>query len=324
MKISGTNKLKRFFKENYKTLILCCCLALLNIFFLAWSFGQNDLTFGNTFIFLLISTILLEIILCVIIFISKSKKWQIEKIFLVTGLIVGLLYVFALPVGRAPDEVSHFTRVYELSKGHLISDVNEAGKPGTMEASNITIVQDYRENNVTYYDILEDMSIYPDENNLDFIRTSAYSYNIVSYFPHTVGMFIGNTLHLPLLVTIYISKLFNMVTCILILYFSIKNIPFLKKMIFLLAFLPITMQAMASLSPDGLVTVSSVALVTFVLNSIYSFKEQFSKKHYCLAFIICLFLSMGKIIYAPLCLLLFSIPKERFGSTKREGGKRKI
>jgi len=125
-------------------------------------------------------------------------------------------------------------------------------------------------------------------------------------------------MHLPLLATAYLAKLLNMVVCILVLYFSLKYIPILKDILFFLAFLPITMQAMASFSPDGLVIATATALISFVLYSTYSLKQCFSKKHYFFMFTICLFLSMSKIAYAPLCLLLFAIPKERFKTVKQK------
>ena len=78
------------------------------------------------------------------------------------------------------------------------------------------------------------------------------------------------------------------------------------------------MQAMASFSPDGLVIATATALISFVLYSIYTFKKPFSKKHFLFMFIVCLFLSMSKIAYAPLCLLLFAIPKEHFKTTKHK------
>ena len=318
MKNFGINSIKSFFKENYKYLIFFSLLAVLNTFFLCWSFSTNDLPFDASFIIILIGSIILEIIFCILIFISKKKEWKIEKTFLILGLIVGFIYVLALPVGRAPDEESHFFRIYELSTGHIVSDISESGKPGSIEASNIEIIRDFKENNVSYSEILDNLNVYPNNEDQTFVRTSAYSYNIFSYLPHTIGMIIGKIFNLPLLVTAYLAKMFNLVTCILILYFSIKYIPFLKKMVFFLAFLPITMQAMSSLSPDGLVISTSIALISFILYSTYVLKTKFSKKHLGILFLLCLFISMGKIAYAPLCFLLFAIPKERFKNNKNK------
>ncbi len=310
-------KFKLFLKSNHQLLTLFFCLTLLNVFFLCQCCSSNGISFSKTFIILLIGSIILELALCAILFVSKNRQWPIEKLFLILGLIIGTFYVFALPVGRAPDEESHFFRVYEISTGHLVSDTSE-DKIGSMQAENIEIIRDFKTNNVTYSQVIDNLGLYPDQSNQTFVITSAYSYNFLSYLPQTIGMTIGNVLHLPLLISAYIAKLFNLIACIIILYYSIKFTPFFKHLVFFLAFLPITMQAMASFSPDGLLIATAVALISFVLYSIHNLNTKFQKKHYCLMFIICLILSISKFAYAPLCLLLFAIPKERFGSTKRK------
>lgn len=311
-------KAKTAVKQNIRPIILFLGLTLFNLFFLCWNYSSRSLPFNHTFMFMMLISFLIEFFSCFLIFKAKQKKWAIEKIFLILGLIIGITYVFVLPVGRAPDEESHFFRAYELSNGHLVSDVTTEGSIGSLESSDIEIIREFKENNVTYSELLGYSNLYPNEEDQSFVTTSAYSYNIFSYLPQVVGIWIGRILHLPLIATLYLAKLFNLLACLAILYYSIKYLPFLKDIAFMLVFLPITMQAMTSFSPDGLVIATATALISFVLYSNYSLDKLFSKKHYALMFIICLFLSMSKIAYAPLCLLLFAIPKERFGNVKKK------
>lgn len=304
-------------KANRRLILFFSFFVLLNAYFLFQSYSSSHHNLA-LYIIIFVVSFLLEFAACFAIQKFKQKSWPIEKIFLVFGLVVGTFYVFALPIGRAPDEESHYFRAYELSTGHLVSDVTEDGAIGSSEASNIEIIRDFKDNNVTYTDLINHSGLYPDDTDQSFIITSAYNYNIFSYLPQVSGLWIGKILHLPLIATAYLAKLLNMIACILILYFSLKYIPILKNLLFFLAFLPITMQAMASFSPDGLVIATATALISFVLYSIYTLKTSFSKKHYLFMFIICLFLSMSKIAYAPLCLLLFAIPKERFKTVKQK------
>ena len=318
-KTSGINKVKKFFQHNHKLLTLFTILTFLNIFFLCLNFQTNNLTFGKTFIFIIIGSILLEILLCAIILIAKKKKWKIEKLFLILSLIIGVFYVFAIPIGRAPDEAAHFFRIYEITTGHFTSDVTEDGKyGGSTQASNIDFVNNFATDNVKYIDILNNLSIYPDNSEQIFIKTSASSYHPIDYFPHLLGMGLGEFLHLPILVSAYIAKLFNLIICILILYFSIKYIPFLKEFIFFIAFLHITMQGMSSLSADGFIIAIAIAFISFILYSTYTMQHHFAKKHYLLIFSLCLVLSLSKIVYAFLCLLIFAIPKKRFNGQKQK------
>ena len=315
MKNYGTkSKLIVFLKKYYKSILLFSCLLILNIIFLCINYEIKNLSFGKNTLFLLLGSVFLVILFCTVIYIAKKKSWKIETIFLILGLSIGLLYVFALPPGRAPDGSSHYYRIYEISSGNLISDISNDGAIGSMEPTSISLINDYVENNVTYSDIANDLDLRTNEDDKSFMHTSAYSYNIISYLPHTIGMLIGNLLNLPFLITAYSAKIFNLLACILILYFCIKYIPILKKVLLFLAFLPVTMQAMASLSPDGFTIATSISLISFVLFSIYSKQKKFSSKQLVLLFTICLCLSMCKIAYAPLCLLIFAIPKACFGN----------
>lgn len=310
-------KIKDFILKNYKSIFLISGLTLLNILFLCYSFKSNQLKFGKTFICMFIGSILIEIILCSIIFIAKKHSWKIEKLFLVLGLIIGPIYVLTIPVGRAPDESTHFYRIYEITQGHFVSDTNENGVGrGSIMASNIFFVHEFAGKNTTYTETLNKLTVYEDTSEQIFIVNSASSYSFISYLPHIIGMKIGQILNLPVLVTAYIAKLFNCVACILLLYFSIKFIPFLKEIIFFIAFLPITMQGMTSLSADGFIVATSIALISFVLYSTYTMKTTFSKKHYAMLLSLCLILSLSKIIYALICLFIFAIPKDRFKNQK--------
>lgn len=318
MKNYGLNKTKEFAKNNLKFLIIFISLSIVNVFFLCLNFASNDLYFGKTFFFLIVGSILIEVILCSILFLAKQKEWKIEKTFLVVGIIVGIIYTFALPIGRAPDEESHFFRIYEITNGKIVSDTSEKGQNGSLQASNIEIIRDFKEKNVNYIDIINNISIYPDDSEESFVRTSAGSYSPISYLPHILGMGLGKILHLPLLVNAYIAKIFNLIICIAVIYFSMKFIPFLKEMIFFIAFLPITMQSITSLSADGFIISTAIALISLTLYSIYIMNRQFTKKQLFLITILCLILSLSKIVYSFLCLILFTIPKERFGNNKKK------
>ena len=313
MKNFGANTFKIFLKTNYKNLLLFLCLTSINIVFLVKNFKDYSLGFGVSFILILIATILLEIILCLILYFAKKRQWKIEKIFLYLSLIIGSTYVLVLPVGRAPDEASHFFRIYEITEGYFTSNTNEDHTAaGSMLPENIGVVDEFAHQNVKYSEILEALGLQASEEKV-FISTSAYGYSPLAYTPQVIGMFAGKTLHFPFLISAYLAKFFNLFFCITILFFCIKYTPFLKKFIFLVVFLPISMQSMASLSADAPIFVSAIGLITFVLYSIYTRKSTFTKKHFFIILILCLFISISKIVYAPLCLILFCIPKERFG-----------
>ncbi|MBR5647931.1 DUF2142 domain-containing protein [Candidatus Saccharibacteria bacterium] len=319
MKNFGT-RIITFIKNYKKEALLTSFFTLLNLVFLGLSFAKTKCNSFWVLIVLAILSIALEIVSCFFIFRFKKNNWKIEKLFLILGLLIGIFYVFVIPVGRAPDEESHFFRVYELSRGNFVTATHtEDGYTGSVGPSNVDkTVRSISKQNATYKDMLHYSTIQADPSDEKIIITSAYGYNILNYLPQTIGMTIGNTFNLPFIMSGYIAKLFNLVTCIIILFYCIKYIPILKKFIFFIAFLPSTMQAMASLSVDGLIFAAAIALISFVLYARYSLKKPLTNKQLLLSLIICIFLSAGKIVYGLLCLLLFAIPKERFVNNKRK------
>lgn len=316
MKNFGT-KLIQAAKEQKNLLFLSLGLTILNATFLGIGFSSNNIPFGGTFLLVLILTFTLEAALISTILYAKKKQWKIEKIFLSISLPIGLVFTFALPISCAPDEVSHFYRIYEIANGTLVSTTTENGDIGSFQNANLPATIDSLERgNVHYGQVIDNFSIRADNEEEVFVITSAYGYNILSYLPHVTGMWIGKTIGLPILGAAYLAKIFHLLTCITLIYFALKLIPFLKKALFFIAFLPITIQSMASLSADGFIICVSLLFVSYVLYLIYSTKNIISKKQLTYILLLCIFISLSKVVYAPLCFLLFAIPKERFGNTK--------
>ena len=318
MKNFGT-RLISFVKTNALYIICGSFLLCTNIILLIATFINYHGFIEGPFFVLLILGIIIELALCLILYFAKKHHWRIERLFLTLGLSVGSLYVFAIPLSCAPDEIAHFFRIYEISDGYLVTTAYEDGvHSGSMQPEGLQYtVSDLVQGKVKYSQFLDKFG-YRDEGKESFAVNQAGGYSIVSYIPHVTGMFIGKTLNLPIIVSAYIAKVFHLVACIVILYFCIKYIPFLKFFIFFVAFLPMSMQSMASLSADGFLICCSFSLITFVLHATFTKDFKIKPKHLLLLLLLCLIVSLGKSIYSPVCLLLFTIPKERFGSMPRK------
>lgn len=53
------------------------------------------------------------------VFQKLLKRWRLEQLYLVAGLLLGLGYLFVLPPLSAPDEISHYVGAYQLSS-HML------------------------------------------------------------------------------------------------------------------------------------------------------------------------------------------------------------
>ena len=312
-------KLKKFCKENYKSIILTAILFCFNIcmiFFKLHGHGYSLLSRRALFVysFLIIITALIIFIL----YKAKTNSWKIEKIFIVVAAILGPFYVLAIPVGGIPDEPAHFWRSYELSEGHLFPEINTGEETGIHIPDNLraTISYEYSVKDNGYLNTLNNINIQPSSNYV-VEHIPAEDYAPFNYIPQVVGVWIGKIFHLSLILTFYLCRFLNLALCIFVFYLCVKYSPLLKKVIFLVAFFPMTMHLFASVSADGSIICAGTALITFVLYSQNNPHQKFNIKKFLLLLAICAVLTITKPVYAPLCLALFWLPKEQFSSNKR-------
>ena len=116
----------------------------------------------------------------------------------------------------------------------------------------------------------------------------------------------------------YFGRIFNAAVALVLIYFSIKIIPFGKKIIALTALLPIAIEGLTSLSPDAITISSSLFLISYVLSICFNkTKEKIEKKDFIILLITSIVVSLCKIVYLPLIFLVLLIPKEKFENTKQ-------
>lgn len=307
-------KLKDFIKTNYKLLFFIFALIFINSALYLVICAQNGLpVFSKRSIFIIAIMAIISIAMCVFVFWSRQKKWPIERIFLVVGSVLGLMYLFAIPIGRVPDEQTHIWRVYSISQGGILTET-EQDITGNYLPENIANLS----NNYTKggYSAIANRISEPISENQVFWKTIGA--NPIEYTPQVVGMFAGRVLHLPMIITLYLARLCGLATCIAIIYFCLKFIPILKKPLFLLACLPMTMQLFAGITYDGIIFCSAIAIITLVLRFIYTPKIKFKFSHFLLILLSCIVLTAVKPVYFPICLLLFFIPTACFKNKKQK------
>jgi len=250
---------------------------------------------------------------------DRKKKINLEKIFLYVMIPIGMLYMILMPIGSVPDENNHLFRSYEVSLGHLTSEVNEQGGGGSELPIGLTeIVFNFREDveEDTYKTWLEKVKIENITNETEFNPHGMSLYSFLCYLPQALGIAITRIFTSNLLLQAYGGRIINFVVCIFIMWFSLKKIPFKQLTFLIIAFLPMVFQEIISLSADGITIASATLVVSYVLFLIYEKKGQLNKIDYIILISSCLVLAMGKIVYLPICLLLYGIPKDRFKSNK--------
>ncbi len=295
------------------------------IFFILLNISLNLIVYrkmNSRFLITSILSVILTLVLLGFLQHQKIKKWEFVNKFIVCFFMIGLFYLFSFPVCSLPDEVNHFMRAYEISNGHLVSTKYKTGIGTTVGGTEITkqiekvIVLDQHD----YKTTIDNLKVKNDKKGktkpYGFTNISMYSF--VCYTPQAVGIMIGKILNLPVIFWTYLARLCNFIVFSLLLYYAMKHMPFKKLTLMFIAMLPITFQLAISISADSLTIATSFALMAAILDIRYRQKEVLSKKQIVWLGFLSMVMALCKIVYLPICLLLFAIPKERFQSRKQK------
>lgn len=311
-------KLKQFIIQNQYYIIFCFAFLVLNYLHLnkaaeEYSISKNS---GEYYI-IFIGLLLIEMLLLFIINKRIKDKYSIEKLFLIIAIPIGLLFMFLIPLGQIPDDSSHFARAYAITEGYLVSPVDDNNCGYAPMPKKVITVSTYNGEKRLEKNLTNIGAKYDDEIiNTSFTNTSIYSF--IVYIPQATGIIVGRILHLPISLIAYLGRLFNFIVYLILVYYSIKLLPFLKKYAVFVALIPIAMQEATSLSSDGLTMGISCFLISYILHLKYTKTDKITKKEYLILAVATIVCSLCKIVYFPLVLLIYILPSEIFKSKKEK------
>lgn len=275
-----------------------------------------------------------SIILMIILLFVNTDKFKIENIFLIFGLVIGGLYIAVIPIGGIPDENMHWYKSYEVSLGHFISDKDEDNHGGrTMDKNLIYVLTNDNESahrvnepdfTIDSYEdwqkrYKENINKEDGEEFFEFSNTAIYP--AVCYIPQALGIAVSRIFSDSLMVQAYCARVGNLLAYIAIMWYAIKNVPFKKMVILVASFLPITFQEITSMSIDGLLIATSTLLISYTLYLTFDEKNKNEKlkiKDYCILILTGIFTAITKVVYLPLCLIIYIIPKTKFKDVKQK------
>lgn len=281
--------------------IIMVCLGMFNVLIL------------DNYKLLMLIGVMVSVIFFAYLLYKKEDTMSIQNKFLLLIIPLGLLYFISFPIGKIPDEANHFYRTYEISEGHMISKWNKDYKSGGNSLPS-NIVEVTAEN---YVEIKKDLKVdYSKEKQfVGFSNTALYS--PICYLPQVIGVLLAKIFTGNFTIMAYLGRLFNFIVFCVMMYFAIKILPIKKNLLLFVSLLPITIQEAVSLSPDAL-TIASCSLLISLVFYLREKKGLLNKREKLLIITLPIIIALCKIVYLPVCLLLFLIPKEKFGSLKKK------
>lgn len=262
----------------------------------------------------------------------EKKPIKLEFLFLVFAVVFGVLTTILIPPMINPDENTHFYNAYTDSRGQLFVQVEDGRAGKYMPQGIIDFVNDtgdnYTEQNYSYWDFYFDGALPASEESKQevFKDYFASTINPISYLVPSTGMALGSFL-LSLLNSDYVlpanlllfGKIFNLAFYIVIVFFALKITPCFKRTMFMLALMPMCISQAASLSYDVPLISLCMLLFAYTMRILADTEYRITWRDITVIAIIAVFLCAIKQAYAPLMLILFAIPRSRFGSWKRYG-----
>lgn len=321
------SKLKNFAVKNM-LLILFIFISSLYLYFIinqnierfitpfqVTSNKEITLLSKNLFYWVLFFLILVYILLIIIIFkYIKLVEWK----FFVISSFIGICLVLIVPPFDQLDEMEHYYRAYEVSEFKYLNQNINGHLGNYIPTSLIETV-----NKVRYihqegyrYDIVKSSFSTPlNVENKTFYRNYASMYPPLLYIPQAIGVWISKMLGVAPIVILYIGRMLNLFTYIIISFLAIKITPFKKQFLFLICLLPMSLIQASSLSADGLTISSAILFTSFILKVSYDKENVIVKnKKLLILTILGIIVSCSKIVYIPLVLLFFLIPHKKIGT----------
>ena len=308
------NNIIIFLKDNYKFLLLSFVLIIIGLLTFKSEKRTDAFSILEEYKLLIYSIILLlGVILSFAFYKIKRENIKIETLFLMLVIPIGIMYMLLIPIGRVPDEAHHFYRAYEVSKGHLISEKYNDKMGGNYFSEKFKDVFVERNN---YQKELDNITLKKDNTEIFYAFSNTSLYSFVNYIPQAVGIKIGDILNLPIIFIAMLGRLTNFAIWALLMYYAIKKMPFKKISVLFTMFMPIVLQEAASLSADALTLGTSFFFISYILELRYNKEKKYELKDKVILAIAAIVLSLCKIVYLPLCLLMFLIPYGKFMNKK--------
>ena len=250
-----------------------------------------------------------------------SKLFQPERIFLILGILFGMLIMAFTPPFLYPDENAHFYRSFGIINGQIVVLKPDSEHSGSFLPKSIHDL----EKDTTLYDFVNDRDCLKEQISFtDIANSSSYSkeeekifinyintalYSPAVYIHQVIGM---KFIDMFTLYIMYGGKIFNFLFYLILGFLAIRSLPFLKWVGVLILLAPINLSLAGSLSTDPVLLSSS--MLFFAKSLQYSIGEDSKVKWKQVLLLAALAFIIGQVKQNFLIVFfIFLIPRKKFG-----------
>ncbi|MDR1101700.1 MAG: DUF2142 domain-containing protein [Clostridiales bacterium] len=253
----------------------------------------------------------------ILLFLAWKRRDNLAKLFFPTAMILGLVFMFTTPMFRGQDETLHFYRAYEISLGHSISDFSN-GVGGRLLPASLQEIALPDVTDIKYTDTAKALDNPLEPEKVRFINfPNSALYSPVVYYPQAFGIWLARTFKLGPMYMAYFGRFFNLLVWAALMTLALQILYFGRRMIFLLALMPMTLYTVSTLSSDLITNALSFLYVSYVLYLAFGKERVISRVQIIFLLMLCVGISLSKIVYMPLCLTCFVVPFHKLGGKRR-------
>ncbi len=232
-----------------------------------------------------------------------KDRIAIEKIFLIFGLVGGMMFSIMVPIFQTPDEQAHILMIQE-----------ELGLNGYTDAMAEYYLYIKANELPQKYKIKVDKKLYADSMDYKFDsslkKTLHPNINCLRHLPADIGFVIALFMGLPIFWCMQLTEFFALLGYVLLGYIALKILPVKKELMMAFMLLPVALQQASSLNYDSFLMAVCFFLIAFLLYLKYD-KEKTGWIDILIICISLLVIAVIKLPYVLIVFLFFMIPHEK-------------
>ncbi len=248
----------------------------------------------------------------------KINGFPLEIIFVLLGLVFGILLINYNPPFHSADESQHFIKSYAYSKGEILPN-NPQKQWGTnlpksildvLKGITVQFEKGVRISRQKFNDAKK-IPLEPDKSI--FYKVTIQNIPPIPYLPFAIGIFVGQFIDDNPIWLVYWGRLFGLFAWLAIMYFVIRLVPIGKSIFFLYGLTPIVLYQGASITYDMMNNAMSFVLLAVFLKFAFDDEWKLTTRNLILIFCLIIIHRFSKGGYPFLPFLFFLIPMEKIG-----------
>ena len=252
-----------------------------------------------------------------------NKIFCPERVFLFLGIFFGVMIMIFTPPFLYPDENAHFYRTLGIIDGQIVVQKPDEEHSGSFLPKSIHEL----EKATKFYDFLADRDCLKEKISFkDISEASSYTkngekifinhintalYSPVAYMPQVTGMKFMEMFTPSLLYIMFGGKIFNFLFYLILGFFAIRSLPFLKWVGVLILLAPINLSLAGSLSTDPVLLSSSMLFFAKILQYSVGDDSKIGWKQVVLLAVLAFIIGQVKQNFL-IVFFVFLIPKKKF------------